>query len=68
MKILKTIGMIYLGILAIAGIGIFVLFPVALAYYLKNENYYLIFLVNLPIFFGVMFQYMNVESGRPKRR
>jgi len=67
MKILKTVGYIYLGILILIGIAIFLLFPIFMVKYFNNENYFFIFLINLPIFFAVMFQYMDFESGRPKK-
>jgi len=70
MKILKTILHVYLGILIISVFGIFLLFPIFLVNYFNNENYFFIFLVNLPIIFGFIFHYIEPigeTNIRPKR-
>jgi len=67
MKVLKQIMYIYLGILAISAFGLIILFPIILTVYFENDNYYWLFLINLPIILGFIFVYDEPISMRPKR-
>ena len=69
MKVLKSILSIYLGILSAVGIGIFILFPIWLVETYKDERFFFLFIINMPIFFGFLLTYIDSSciNTRPKR-
>lgn len=70
MEILKKIGYVYLALIGFMALALFLSFPVILSDYFKNENYLWLFLINLPIFFGIIFHYIEpigMTHTRPRR-
>ncbi len=69
MKVLKSILAIYVGMLIGSAILGFILFPLYFVNRYDDPYYYYLFLINVPIFLGVLFNYMDNESiyERPKK-
>jgi len=69
MKILKSVLQVYIGIAIIFAIGLFICAPAILAEYFNNEFFYWLFLINIPIFLGLIIHYVEPIGGntRPRR-